>query len=198
VVDAGGVDALPTDRHGVDAGRVDANALTPGVTPPWFDPAVEITHEDVALALSRPIAPTAITLLAQLRRVGHMLVLDLDRSVDGLGVSYAQVEVMELLDARPTIHGGEIARTLRVTRQAAHRLLRQLERGDLAEREPSDGFARPATLTRDGAKRLDMARTALGGIRDTIDRLEPEDRIALQKGLRALEDVLVTRVERWW
>jgi DNA-binding MarR family transcriptional regulator len=172
--------------------------LTSGVVRAWFDPAVEITREDVALALSQPLAPTAIKLLAQLRRVGHMLVLDLDRSVYGLSVSYAQVEVMELLDARPTIHGGEIGRVLRITRQAAHRLLRQLELGDLAEREPSDGFARPATLTRDGAKRLQMARTALGGIRDTIDRLEPEDRLALQKGLRALEDVLTPRVERWW
>ena len=159
---------------------------------------MEVTHEDVMLALGRPLAPTAIKLLAQLRRVGHMLVLDLDRSVHGLGVSYAQVEVMELLDARPTIHGGEIGRTLRITRQAAHRLLRQLELSGLAEREPFDGFMRPATLRRAGAQRLEMARTALGGIRDTIDRLEPEDKVALQQGLRALEDVLTPRVERWW
>ena len=127
-----------------------------------------------------------------------MLNLDLDRSVHGLFVSYAQVEVMELLDARPTIHGGEIARQLSITRQAAHRLIKQLELGDLAERRPFDGFIRPVVLTDEGRKRLALVRPALEGIALTIERLDKDDRRALGRGLRALEDVLVTRVERWW
>lgn len=160
---------------------------------------MEITHDDVLRALEEfPPPPSPTHLLAQLRRVGHMLVLDLDRSVHGLAVSYAQVEVMELLDARPTIHGGEIARQLRITRQAAHRLIRQLELGDLAERQPFDGLMRPVVLTDAGRKRLALARPALEGIALAIERLDKEDRRALGKGLRALEDALVPRVERWW
>lgn len=162
---------------------------------PW----VEITHEDVLRALEDfPPPPATAHLLARLRRVGHMLTLDLDRSVHGLAVSYAQVEVMELLDARPTIHGGEIARQLRITRQAAHRLIKQLELGDLAERQPFDGFMRPVVLTEAGRKRLALARPALEGIFLTIERLEKDDRRALGRGLRVLEDALVPRVERWW
>jgi DNA-binding MarR family transcriptional regulator len=146
--------------------------------------------------LARP--PSAAALLTALRRVQHMLVLDLDRCVDDLGLSYARVEVMELLDARPTIHGGEIARRLRITRQAAHRLLKHLELGDLAERRPFDGFVRPAALTDAGRARLRLARSALEGAHVTLERLSPEERSALARGLGALERALVPRVERWW
>lgn len=167
----------------------------PDADPDPFDPTAMLEE---ALRKRLAVPPSPAALLAALRRTQHMLVLYLDRCVDGLGLSYAQVEVMELLDARPTIHGGEIARRLRITRQAAHRLLRQLELGDLADRRPFDGYVRPAVLTDTGRARLTLARSALEATHRMLEQLVDEERLALGRGLGALEKTLVPRVERWW
>jgi DNA-binding MarR family transcriptional regulator len=81
---------------------------------------------------------TARELIVALRHLHHVLLARLDGAVEGQGMSYAQYEVLLLLEEEPKLHAGEIGRRLGVTRQAAHGLLRQLERGAL--RDLRDGL----------------------------------------------------------
>jgi DNA-binding MarR family transcriptional regulator len=147
-------------------------------------------------ALNAP--PSGRELLESVRRTHHTLSLALDRAVGGLGLSHAQVEVMTLLETHPTIHAGEIGRRLGTTRQAAHRLLRQLELAACAEQLPHDGFARGARLTSLGRARLRQARGAQADVLAALDRQSPEARRATVEALRDLETALRPRAERWW
>jgi hypothetical protein len=84
-------------------------------------------------------APTARRLIDAERRVHRILRARFAEELLELGVSFAQLEVMELLHGVDKLHPGEIGRRLLITRQSAAHLLHQLERAGLADTWPLDG-----------------------------------------------------------
>lgn len=105
-------------------------------------------------------APEPLQLVTATRRFSRHVQRRLDNALDGCGVSYAQLEVLWMLDERPRVHGAELARRLRVTRQTVTGLHRQLERADLIVLTPPD-WARGGTLTSLGKKRLQLGFDAI-------------------------------------
>jgi DNA-binding MarR family transcriptional regulator len=101
--------------------------------------------------------PSGQEIAAAVRRVYHLLMFRLDSAVSGAFISFAQYEVLALLERDPNIHAAAIARSLRVTRQTTHGLVRQLLRAHLVELLPVDGGVRGIELTREGRDRLEFA-----------------------------------------
>jgi len=143
--------------------------------------------------------PTGRDLITAVRRSARRLQTQLDEAVEGLGLSYAQYEVMEHLAVRPNLHAGELARRLRITRQTAHGLVQQLARADLVDVLPPDFGARPMRLTSLGRRRLHHCRHAIASIEALLEEAEPNDRgtfLVLLAGLDAR--VAPTRTRPWW
>jgi DNA-binding MarR family transcriptional regulator len=122
----------------------------------------------------------------------------LDAAVRGLGLSFAQYEVMELLDDEPKVDAGELARILGGSRQAAHHLVHQLERASLIELLPPDGSERGARLTDQGEYRLHRARNTLEATRRRIAALPQEQSNVMLAAHRNVERALGEPVRRWW
>ena len=143
--------------------------------------------------------PRGHELVTASRRFSRRLQTRLDDSLEGLGISYAQYEVMEHLAERPNLHAGELGRRLRITRQTAHGLLRHLARADLIELLPSDGGARPARLTTAGRRRLDHGREAVSAIHTELEQIPAEMRLDLLVAISALDARMApSRLSHWW
>ena len=146
-----------------------------------------------------PHAASPSELVAAERRLHRVLRNRLNAAVEGLGLSYAQVEVMLLLDERPNMHASLIARELDATRQGIHRLVRQLELGGLVDVLPPDVGAKPITLTRRGRRRLANALDAIdaravAGLR----QMSEDDRRRALETLEECERALRPARPRWW
>jgi DNA-binding MarR family transcriptional regulator len=102
---------------------------------------------------------------------------------------------MLALEREPNLHAGEIARLMRVSRQAVHRLLMQLERAGLVRLLPFDHGVRVAALSDLGQRRLATCRPAVREALRPIRRLSPEERNELHASLMTLERTL--SVSRW-
>ncbi|HEX9121841.1 MAG TPA: MarR family transcriptional regulator, partial [Actinomycetota bacterium] len=129
-------------------------------------------------------------LIRTIRTVHRLLCTRFEDELFEMGVSYAQFEVMELLEAEPKLHGGEIARRLRISRQAAHHLLRKLQHGGLAELLPRDEGLRGARLTDDGRERIAFCRTALTETRRKLADVDLGTRQRLVTDLETVERAL--------
>ncbi len=139
-----------------------------------------------------------LMLLLAVRRFHRKLEQALDAAVRSLGLSFAQYEVMELLDDQPKLHAGELARMLGGSRQAAHRLVHQLERASLVELLPLDGSVRGVRLTDRGEHRLHRARGTLEATSQRIAALPREQSAAMFDAHRSVERALGEPVRRWW
>lgn len=143
--------------------------------------------------------PRGHDLVTASRRFARRLQTRLDESLEGLGISYAQYEVMEHLAERPNLHAGELGRRLRITRQTAHGLLRQLVRADLIDLLPPDGGARPARLTHAGRRRLDHGRQAVLAIHAGLEQVPPEKRLVFLDAVAALDARMAPiPMSQWW
>jgi DNA-binding MarR family transcriptional regulator len=151
-------------------------------------------------AVSRaPHAASARELVAAERRLHRVLRNRLNAAVEGLGLSYAQVEVMLLLNERPNMHASLIARELDATRQGIHRLVRQLELGGLVDVLPPDVGAKPITLTRRGRRRLTNALDAVDARAVTgLRRMSAEDRRRALETMEQCERALRPVPRGWW
>jgi DNA-binding MarR family transcriptional regulator len=96
-------------------------------------------------------AANAAEVVEAVRRFGHRLEVVLDQCVEGYGVSAAQVRALEVVATNPA-HVSYIARRLRITRQAADRLVRKLEAAGLVTLAHLGNFT-------------DVERTELGATR---------------------------------
>ena len=143
-------------------------------------------------------APTARRLIDAERRVHRILRARFAEALLELGVSFAQLEVMELLHDVERLHPGEIGRRLLVTRQSAHHLVRQLERGTLVETWPLDGGTLGVRLLRDGRRRMRLCYEALQPSFECVDALGAETRTRLVTDLAAAEALLRPRPKPWW
>jgi len=132
------------------------------------------------------------------RRVHRILRSRFAEALLELGVSFAQVEVMELLHDAHRLHPGEIGRRLLITRQSAAHLVRQLDRAGLVDTWALDGGQVAVRLTGDGRRRTRLSHWALEPTFDCLDALEPDLRRRLADDLKACEDVLRPRRRPWW
>jgi DNA-binding MarR family transcriptional regulator len=131
-------------------------------------------------------APAPLHLVTATRRFSRHIQRRLDNALDGCGISYAQLEVLWMLDERPRVHGAELARRFRVTRQTVTGLHRQLERADLIVLTPPD-WARGGTVTPLGKKRLQLGLDAITPEFRKIAALDPATRRQLLDCLQKLD-----------
>src|SRR5688572_2367501 len=91
------------------------------------------------------------------RRFQHRPEVFMDQALEHLGMTFAQYRALEALAARRELQVSELARFLRVSRQAALKTVRKLERGELIEAIPEAGrvYVRPSET---GERRLDHCR----------------------------------------
>jgi DNA-binding MarR family transcriptional regulator len=143
-------------------------------------------------------APTARRLIDAERRVHRILRARFAEALLELGVSFAQLEVMELLLAVERLHPGEIGRRLLITRQSADHLVRQLDRGTLVETWPLDGGTLGVRLLGDGRRRMRLCYEALQPSFECVDALGAETRTRLVTDLAAAEALLRPRPKPWW
>jgi DNA-binding MarR family transcriptional regulator len=126
----------------------------------------------------------------------------LDQAFEGNFVSYAQFRMLALLHDTPNLYLNEIARRLRVTRQASRGVIDRLDWAGLVER--IEGYeheqAKPYRIT-------DLGRHRLGRMADLADtRLAPIDQRLDGGQRRTLVDLMITvdraleppRRPMWW
>ena len=142
-------------------------------------------------------APSARRLIDAERRVHRILRAQFTDALLDLGTSFAQVEVMELLDAAVQLHPGEIGRRLLITRQSATHLVRQLERASLVETWQLEGGSVGVRLTKTGRESMVHCFDALRPTFDLIEALDGDRQSRLVVDLRALENALRPRLP-WW
>jgi len=158
----------------------------------------EPSHRDVPIAQTVPDAPSARDVISAARRFHRLLRAELNGRLAGLSLSYAQYEVLEILEAEPKLHAGELARCLKIRRQSVHRLVAQLVRGDLVDVLPKDGGIRGIRLTPTGRRRLATCRKTLEGTEGALGKVPAETRALLVEALGACEAALAPPPSPWW
>jgi DNA-binding MarR family transcriptional regulator len=113
--------------------------------------------------------PSPRQLIDAERRVHRILRARFAEALVELAVSFAQLEVMELLHDQEKLHPGAIGRRLLITRQSADHLVRQLERRSMVDVWQNEGGTLGARLTEDGRRRLRHGHSALGSTFDRTD-----------------------------
>ncbi|WP_078287972.1 MarR family transcriptional regulator [Mycobacterium sp. D16R24] len=95
-----------------------------------------------------------------LTRTAALLQRQAAAGLEPLGLSLSAFICMQILHAAPGSSNSQLARTARVSRQAMCDVLKQLQDEGLVTRPLSaeQGRTLPASLTRQGLQRLDMAR----------------------------------------
>jgi DNA-binding MarR family transcriptional regulator len=98
-------------------------------------------------------------------------------------LTYAQYEILQILEEEPNLHSSELARRLCMTRQAANRLVERLRRVDLIDIAPREGRLRVIWLTDLGSRRLATARRSIVRVERGIEKLPAGTRLALVEAL---------------
>jgi DNA-binding MarR family transcriptional regulator len=133
------------------------------------------------------------------RRFHHRLEVFMDRSLEHLGMTFAQYRMLELVVGTPELHVSELARQLRVTRQAAQATVEKLGRAGLVERIEEEGrvFVAPSDTA---TKRLDHCRRNVGDLTAQLEAaLTPAERFRLVLILRRGGDALRSpNSPEWW
>jgi DNA-binding MarR family transcriptional regulator len=147
----------------------------------------------------KQIGPHPAELIAAERILHRRLRNRLNDATEGHGLSYAQVEVMLLLEERTNRHAGQMARALGTSRQAVHALLEKLEGAGLVDVLPQQGEAHPVALTDLGRRRI---RSIWGVLDSTVHaavrRIPEGDRRAILDALNAFERALAPLRPPWW
>ncbi len=94
-------------------------------------------------------------------------------------MSYAQYEILDLLQAEPNFHAAELARCLGLSRQAVNHLVAQLELRGLIEVLPKTGGLRVIWISHLGTRRLATCRVSLVRAERALERLNPDTRTML-------------------
>jgi DNA-binding MarR family transcriptional regulator len=122
-----------------------------------------------------------------LKRVQAALRARMDQVLGPRGLTAPQYAVLSALEREPGISNAELARRAFVTPQTMVRIVEHLEALGLVARHahPSHGRIRPASLTRQGEKRVAGCHAGVAGLeQEMLADLGPEQR-------RQLLDLLV-------
>jgi DNA-binding MarR family transcriptional regulator len=143
-------------------------------------------------------APNSWEVIDAARRLHRRLDHRLDDALEGLAVSYAQFEILELLTRDRNAHAAALARRLQVTRQIASRLLAKLDRAGLVDLLPPDGGVRVSLVTRDGRRRIQLGVDAIAPVRRQLLSVSPERRAQFVEIAGDLDAALRPPRRSWW
>jgi DNA-binding MarR family transcriptional regulator len=130
--------------------------------------------------------PSGREVIAAARLFHRVLRTRLNQCFDReFALTYAQYEILQILEEEPNLHASELARRLRMTRQATNRLVTRLDLQDLVGVGPRDGSIRVVWLTDAGKRRLTTARESVMGVERDIEKLPAHTRIVLVDALGA-------------
>ena len=76
---------------------------------------------------------TGWEVIIAIRRVQHRIEVFIDQSLEPLGLTFAQYRALEAIDANREMHVSELARLLRLSRQAVQSAIHKLDLGGLLE-----------------------------------------------------------------
>ena len=95
--------------------------------------------------------------ITAIRRFQHRMEVFMDQSLEPLGITFAQYRALEAIDLSKETHISQLARNLRLTRQAAQMTVHKLHVGGLVDlvHEPGRVYVRPSAL---GFRRLHLFR----------------------------------------
>jgi DNA-binding MarR family transcriptional regulator len=112
---------------------------------------------------------TGWDVIISVRRSQHRMEVFMDQSLEPLGISFAQYRALEAILANKEIHLSELARLLRLTRQAVQMSVHKLHAGDLVEliREPGRVYVRACAT---GTRRIELSRRFTHDLKDGIER----------------------------
>lgn len=148
---------------------------------------------------SVPVGPHPAELIVAERFLHRRLRNRLNDAMDGHGLSYAQVEVMLLLEERTNLHAGQMSRALGTSRQAVHALLDKLEAAGLVDVLPQQGEARPVALTDLGRRRIrSIWRVLDSTVHAALRRIPAAERRELLDALNGYERALAPLRPPWW
>jgi DNA-binding MarR family transcriptional regulator len=142
---------------------------------------------------------TAWEAITASRRFQHRVEVFFDQILEHLGMTFAQYRALEAIAAHRDLHVSELARRLRVWRQAALAAVAKLDDGGLVDLEGEAGRVYGSTSDL-GARRLAQCRRFTHDLKQQLEEaLSPAERfkivLLLERGGRALASP--TRPE-WW
>jgi len=134
---------------------------------------------------------TGYDLMIALRRTQHRIEVSIDHALADFGMTYAQYRALTLLaTAAFAIDISELARRLRVTRQAAHSSVEKLRLQDLVEVE-HDGYRATVYVTEHGRTRVTRCREAASALESQLEQaFTPQRRAALVELIGEIDDAL--------
>lgn len=143
--------------------------------------------------------PSGREVIAAARLFHRVLRARLNRCFDQeFALTYAQYEILQILEEEPNLHASELARRLRMTRQATNRLVIRLKLQDLVDVGPRDGALRVVWPTDMGTRRLATARESVVRVERDIETLPAGTRVALMEALGAGRLALIPPPHPWW
>jgi DNA-binding MarR family transcriptional regulator len=141
---------------------------------------------------------TAEEVIRASRRLARTLGTRLDRAVEDLGVTYAQLELLELIERDHNAHAAELARSLDVTRQGVASLLSRLVLADLVDRYALDHGVQVPMLTEQGRRRIVLASDAVAKVHAQILSVPAHERAAFVGAAQSLASELRRRDPLPW
>lgn len=142
---------------------------------------------------------TGWDVIISVRRAQHRMEVFMNQSLEPLGISFAQYRALEAIVANREIHLSELARLLRLTRQAVQTSVHALHAGDLVEliHEPSRIYVRASAI---GTRRLELSRTFTHDLKAGIEaELSGAERHRITTLLdRADRTLDPPRQPEWW
>ena len=139
--------------------------------------------------------------ITAVRRFQHRMEVFMDQSLEPLGITFAQYRALEAIDLNREIHISQLARFLRLTRQAAQMTVSKLDRGGLVDLVPEPGrvYVRPSEL---GLRRLRLYRNYTHDFKRKLEeRLTDGERHRLVVLLGSADEALAEtppRQPEWW
>lgn len=134
----------------------------------------------------------------QLKRADHALTTALEDTLQPLGITLAQANVLLFVDRFPLTTMPRLASLAAVSPQAMHRTVVGLERRGwlVRERQPGNEKTFRLTLTPQGKEILDQAEARVTTVLDrTADHLDPVEIDQLHHLLRRYEAAFLQREE---
>ncbi len=138
-------------------------------------------------------------LIVTLRRVQHRVEVAMDQSLEHVHTTFAQYRVLEVVASSNGIHVAEIARRIRVTRQAASVSVEKVRLLGLVDVEDA-GYFKWVRISERGRRWLELLRNTVASVPQEIEE-------ALDSGQRAQLAALLRRIDRtvkppnsaaWW
>ena len=137
--------------------------------------------------------------ITSVRRFQHRMEVFMDQSLEPLGVTFAQYRALEAIDLNREMHISELARFLRLSRQAARMTVQKLDANGLVDliHEPGRVYVKPSKL---GHRRLGLFRKFTHDFKVKLEEeLSDGERHRLTLLLGRAEDALQPpRQPEWW